>query len=122
MTCTNKNKPFFDPPNAGCFTLASTQIGKSINFSSVDGVFIGSPKITAFDLPRSNPARQVVQEYVLGNGLTLSGNNVTGEEKTLNLILDGSLVVNLEYDQQLILECEFFGVGDVDLVFTVIRK
>ena len=115
-------RPFFNPPSVGDFTLAATQVNKTIGFTSVDGIFVTSPHVRVYSGYRGDSKRSLVAEYGLGDGLALSGNNVAGEPKTLTLTLQGSLVGGLDFSSTLVGECELFGVGDVDVIFRVISR
>lgn len=114
--------PFFSPPSVGDFTLAASQVDKVISFTSTDGVFVADPYVRVYSGDRGERSRGLVAEYDLGDGLALSGNNVAGESKTLNLTLQGSLVSGLDFKTTLHAECEFFGVGDVDVTFRVFPR
>ena len=113
---------FFNPPNVGNFTLASSQVGKMVSFTSIEGVFVPEPVVRIYTGDRRSSGRKLVKQYSLNQGIRLTGNNSQGFSKTLELTLQGSLVNGLKYGDTLYGECEFFGEGDVDATFGVITR
>ena len=105
---------FYNPKDIGTITIGVTQ-DKNLNFKSVDGIFIPNPII------RVNFCDELIKDYVLGAGLTLNGNNVQGEEKTLVYNIKGVDFANFK-GSELKVFCSFFVEGDIETTFKISVK
>ena len=101
---------FYQPTRIGTVEIGRTQINKLLPFKTTNGVFIGAPIVNVYD------GNILVKQYTLGDGLTLTGTNSQGVEKTLTLEIDGTDYVSYVCTI-LQAECTFFNVGDVEITF-----
>lgn len=105
------NIAFYDPKHIGCFDLGVTQKNKVIPFKTIEGVFLTGSKVSLNDNMGG-----LIKEYTLTDGLNITGTNAQGQEKTLNLVLQGSDF--LKYKGMVLnADCNFFVDGDIEVQF-----
>ncbi len=108
------NISFYNPVDIGYFDIGTTQVNKVLPFKSVDGVFIPECYVRFKTLDKKQVAK-----FEIGNGLTIIGNNVQGEEKTLQLVISGSDFPTLGQGSLVKAECSFFVLGDIEITFSL---
>lgn len=108
---SKNNIAFYNPKNIGWFDIGVTQKDKIIPFKTLAGVFIPTAYVSFFY------NKVLVKTYTIDDGLTLVGSNVTAEEKTLQLRLQGEDFSKYIGSNKLLARCSFFTDGDIDIEF-----
>jgi len=111
------NISFYNPTDIGYFDLGTTQINKALEFKSTEGVFDASSYVKFYLKASGQNKRTLFKTYTIGDGITLSGTNTQGQEKTAALLINGSDFPNVCVGSILEAECSFFVLGDVEIIF-----
>jgi len=101
---------FYNPQDAGSYDLMTTQQNKNLDFKSTAGVFSDSARVAYY------VGNRLVKVSTLDDDISIIGNNVEDEEKTLRLVLNGP---NFASYRGGIIEarCTLFTEGDVEVTF-----
>jgi len=106
------NISFYNIKDIGYFDLGVSQINKTLPFKTTNGVFTSNCFIKIYK------KNTLIKEYTLVDGLSITGSNVLGQEKTLSVVLNGS-----EFSEHkganLNAVCSFFIEGDLEITFTL---
>ena len=86
-------------------------------FKSVEGVFSPTSFVKFYLKNTHNNKLSLFNEFTIGAGLNIVGDNVQGTEKTLSLMISGSDFEELPEGANLIAECSFFIEGDIEITF-----
>ena len=103
---------FHSPVQLGIFSLAVGQTDKLIPFKSLAGVFIAGTKVDFY------LNKRLLKSYTIGDGITISGTNLTANIKTAELLIQGSDFSTC-VDETLLGRCTFFDAGDVEIEFNL---
>ena len=107
------NVSFYNPKDIGGFDLGLTQVNKLLPFKTTTGVFLDAPFVKVYK------GTILLKTYTIGDGLTLTGTNEDGTEKTLTLTLNGSDFSSYQ-KANLKCECSFFIEGDIEIIFNLL--
>jgi len=103
---------FHEPAQLGVFSLAIAQTDKAIPFESLAGVFIAGSVVNFY------LGKRLVKSYTVGDGITITGTNLTANLKTATLLIQGADFLTCIGDT-LLARCTFFQAGDVDIEFNL---
>ena len=106
------NISFYNPKDIGYFDLGVTQVNKTLPFKTANGVFTDDCFVKFYK------KNTIVKEYTLDDGLSISGSNVLGQEKTLSIALNGADFAEHK-GANLNAVCSFFVEGDLEITFTL---